>query len=569
MMDGASLVANAIERQGIQYAFGVVGIPIMEIAVAMQGVGIRYIGMRNEQSASYAASAIGYMTGRPAICLVVPGPGLIHALAGMANAKVNCWPLLVIAGSYDQDQGGMGAFQEWPQLESCQLYTKYSVRVETMESIPFHIEKAVRMSTFGRPGPCYVEIPGNMITSSVKVEEKMFVSKCPAPPHLFADPHAVKQAVAALHAAKKPLVIIGKGVAYAKAEDETQRLVLSHSLPFLPTPMGKGVISDEHPYCVAAARSMALKEADTILLLGARLNWILHFGQPPRFHEDVKILQVDICAEEMNSNVKSHVMLCGDIKAVLNQLNKELEEQSYFACNQDGSWWRSLSAKVDENLRLNMSLAADESLPMSFYCAYNVINRFLPRDAVIVNEGSSTMDIGRTVLLSHYPRQRLDAGTFGTMGVGCGFAIAAALLNQSKSVMERRSVYCIQGDSAFGFSGMEFETACRYKLPIIFIIMNNNGIYRGLDKEAWNEVLQAKDLTLSIPPTSLLTNAHYDKMAMAFGAHGYHAATPAQLYQCLASAHKSMMMPSIINVEISPSSARKPQEHSWLTRSKL
>ncbi|CAI7988712.1 2-hydroxyacyl-CoA lyase 1 [Geodia barretti] len=466
---GVALLADALRSQGVEWVFGVVGIPVTNIAPALQDAGIGYIGMRNEQAASYAASVVGYLTGRP---------------------------LLVVAGGCDQDQIGMGAFQEWPQLEDCSR-CKYAVRLETLESIPFHVEKAVRSSLYGRPGPSYIEIPGNMTSDAVPITRIEQVLPCPPPPMSLADPAAVQRAVSLLRSAQRPLVIVGKGVAYAFAEHEARSLIVPRRLPFLPTPMGKGVLSDAHPLCVSPARSRALQEADVILLLGARLNWILHFGLPPRFSRDVKIIQVEICPEEFSNNVPAHLMLHGHLKPVLKQL---VEEFGQWVMDRDGQWWSRLKEKIHINMNINKELASVTSLPMNFYAAYDIMKDYIPRNAVLVNEGSATMDIGRTVFLSHFPRRRLDAGSFGTMGLGCGYAIAAALIEQRKPDGQRSPVVAIQGDSAFGFSGMELETASRYQLPIVFVVMNNSGIYRGVDSETWTELNEEPELPLSLPP---------------------------------------------------------------------
>ncbi|CAL8361292.1 unnamed protein product [Arctogadus glacialis] len=317
---GAQLIAEALKAQKVEYMFGIVGVPVIEVAMAAQAEGIRYLGMRNEQAACYAASAIGYLTGRPGACLVVSGPGLIHALGGMANANSNCWPVVVIGGSSDQNQETSGAFQEFPQVEACRLYSKFSARPSSLEAIPSIIEKAVRTSMFGRPGACYVDIPGDMVNAKVERKDVRVVSCCPPPPVSLAYPGAIIDALSVLRAAKRPLVVIGKGAAYGRAEASLRDLVEVGGLPFLPTPMGKGVLPDKHPNCVAAARSRALLHADVILLFGARLNWILHFGLPPRFNPHVKIIQVDLCAEEMGNNVRPAAALLGDVNGIVTQV---------------------------------------------------------------------------------------------------------------------------------------------------------------------------------------------------------------------------------------------------------
>uniref|UniRef100_A0A1A8NXH6 2-hydroxyacyl-CoA lyase 1 n=1 Tax=Nothobranchius rachovii TaxID=451742 RepID=A0A1A8NXH6_9TELE len=325
---GAQLVAESLKTQKVDYMFGIVGVPVIEVAMAAQAAGIKYVGMRNEQAACYAASAVGYMTGRPGACLVVSGPGLIHALGGMANANMNCWPVIVIGGSSDRNQETAGAFQEFPQVEACRLYSKFSARPSSLEAIPSVVEKAVRTSIYGRPGAVYVDIAGDMVNAKVERTKVRGVSCCSPPPVSLADHTAVTEAVALLKAAKAPLVIIGKGAAYGRAEAVLREFVETSGLLFLPTPMGKGVIPDDHPNCVSAARSRALLQADVVLLLGARLNWILHFGLPPRFNPNVKIIQVDLCAEEMGNNVRPAAALLGDIKAVVSQVRSRLPYKS-------------------------------------------------------------------------------------------------------------------------------------------------------------------------------------------------------------------------------------------------
>lgn len=278
--------------QGIEYVFGIVGIPIIELSMAIQAAGLKYIGMRNEQSACYAAQAIGYLTKKPGVCLVVPGPGILHCTGGMANAQINCWPLIVIAGSTFQDHEGIGGFQEYPQVESVRMYCKYAVRPPSVATIPTHIEKAVRLATYGRPGVSYLDFPGNVLRASVPNDSIFEDYTVPKPPLCYPDVESVQKAVELLKGAKRPLVIVGKGAAYARAELPIRQFIERTNLPVLATPMGKGVVSDTCAQSVAPARTLALQKADVILLLGARFNWILHFGRHPRYAADVKVIQV-------------------------------------------------------------------------------------------------------------------------------------------------------------------------------------------------------------------------------------------------------------------------------------
>ncbi|XP_066440995.1 2-hydroxyacyl-CoA lyase 1 isoform X2 [Eleutherodactylus coqui] len=512
-LTGAQIIAEALVAQNVKYMFGIVGIPVIEIAVAAQVAGIKYVGMRNEQAACYAASAVGYLTGRPAVCLVVSGPGLIHALGGMANSNMNCWPVIILGGSSDSNQETMGAFQEFPQVESCRLYSKFSARPSSLEAIPSVVEKAVRTSMYGRPGACYIDIPGDFVNKMIDRSAVRFPECCLPRPIGLADSSEIQKAVAALISAQNPLIIVGKGAAFSRAEDSIRRLVDECGLPFLPTPMGKGVVPDNHPLCVAAARSSALKNADVILLLGARLNWILHFGLSPRFRPDVKIIQVDICAEELGNNVKPAASLLGDVNAVTQQLLERLQKMSWkYPTN--SAWWNSLREKVKANEETSKELASGTSVPMNYYTAFRYVKEALPNDCIIVSEGANTMDIGRTVLQNLHPRHR-------------------------------------------------------YNLPIVIIVVNNNGIYSGFDEDSWADMLEAGDPASIAPPVSLKPNAHYEQVMMAFGGKGYFVRTPEELQQALYSSFSDKNVPSLINVMIDPQSDRKQQEFPWLTRSNL
>lgn len=563
---GAQLIAESLKAQKVDYMFGIVGVPIIEVAMAAQAAGIRYVGMRNEQAACYAASAIGYITGRPGACLVVSGPGLIHALGGMANANMNCWPVVVIGGSSDRNQETAGAFQEFPQVEACRLYSKFSARPSSLEAIPSVIEKAVRTSIYGRPGACYVDIAGDMVNAKVERSKVREVSCCPPPPVSLADQGSVTEAISVLKAAKTPLVIIGKGAAYGRAETVLREFIETSGLPFLPTPMGKGVLPDDHANCVAAARSRALLQADVILLFGARLNWMLHFGLPPRFNPNVKIIQVDLCAEEMGNNVRPAVALLGDISAVATQLLMCVRRDGW-KYPSNAEWWSTLKGKIAANAKISKALALQSTVPLNYYTVFHHISQLLPHDCIIVSEGANTMDIGRTMLNNYLPRHRLDAGTFGTMGVGLGFAIAAAAVEANHNTGRR--VVCVEGDSAFGFSGMEVETMCRYSLPVVVIVVNNNGIYSGVDSETWKAMKQMGELTSVAPPVSLLPEARYDEVMKAFGGRGLLVRTVEELRSALQLSLSDWERPSLINVLIDPSSDRKQQEFPWLTRSNL
>ncbi len=546
---GATLIAENLKQQGVDYMFGIVGFPVIPIASAAQRAGITYIGMRNEQAASYAAQAAGYLTGRPQACLVVSGPGVIHALAGLANAQSNCWPMILLGGASGVPQNGRGAFQEERQVMAVSQFCKYAHAVEDARRIPFYVEQAVRTSFYGRPGAVYLDLPDDVILQEVDESEIRAVATIEDAPRPQAMDESIESALSALESAERPLVIVGKGMAWSRAEEEVREFIERTQLPFLASPMGKGVVPDDHPLSVGAARTLALKDADLIFLMGARLNWIMHFGLPPRFSKDVRIIQLDASAEEISTNVPAEVALVGDGKAVVSQLNRALTDRQWFY-PAETEWRSQLAAKAEDNQATVQPMIDDDSSPMNYYRAFKDIREWLPDNVIIVSEGANTMDIGRTQMPNNNPRSRLDAGSYGTMGVGMGFAIAAATVHPD------RPVVAVEGDSGFGFSGMEIETMCRYKLPIKIVILNNGGIGGGMD-ELPND--------RPIPAPILTPRARYDKMIEGFGGKGFLVEDPKDLKATLTEA-MAFDGPVIVNLLLDPKAGRKPQQFAWLTK---
>jgi len=554
---GNEVVVQSLKSQGVEYVFGVVGYPIVELGYALQDAGLKFIGMRNEQAASYAAGAIGYLTGRPGCCLVVPGPGVIHALAGMANASANGWPMICVAGSSELGQDGLGAFQEsLPPQGGSQIQMQFPVSVckyvgKATDSarIPFFVEQAIRYAVMGRPGATYVEVAGDTLRNRA-TDDIYYPPPCKSPPLVPALASLVKNALTCLAGAKSPLVIIGKGAAYANAGPELAELIQRTGIPFLPTPMGKGVLPDDHPLCVSSARSAALKGADVVLLVGARLNWILHYGRPPRYQRGLKVIHVELLPEEVGHSFPAEVALVGDAKVITGQLVDALPTTPV-AITDNSPWLLELKAAAAKSAKLFADLAADRSSPMNYYCALSIINQHTPRDAVIMNEGSDTMDIGRTVLKNYMPRKRLDAGTWGTMGVGMGQAIAAALVHPDPGCV------AVFGDAAFGFSGMELEVVSRLMLSVIVVIINNNGI-GGMNPADWKDAAgkglgSTTEERLKFPAKSLTPSCHYEGFAQAMGVTGVFVSTASELEEAFQRAVSSRpFKPTLINCMISP-----------------
>ena len=548
-IDGATLVARCLKQQGIDELFGVVGVPVTGIAVAAPGEGIRYIGMRHEQAAGYAAQTMSYLKGHISACIVVSGPGMTNAITAFGNAWSNCWPMLLIGGSSNQLLNHMGDFQAAPQVALAQPFAKWVGQAERIEYIPRYIATAVRTAISGRPGPVYLDLPGDIISATIDEAQIVYPPRVETPPAPTVDESLVKQALAAFRSARNPLAIIGKGAAWARAEDRVRRFIDETQMPFLASPMGKGVVPDDHPLSVAAGRSYALQNADLIFLIGARLNWIMHFGLPPRFREDVRVVQLDIAAEEIGTNVPTEVPLIGDAKAVMAQIVAQLEETPWQVAA-DSPWRQGLAKEIEAKKAATVPMLESDAVPMNYYRPLKEIQDALPRDAIIVSEGASTMDISRQVLENYEPRSRIDAASWGTMGMGPGSAIAAQVANPGKRVI------ALEGDAAFGFDGLEVEVAVRHKLPITWIVFNNNGIGGGPSALPDDQPL---------PPGAFVPNARYDKVMEAFGGKGYHVETPEDFRAALRASFDSGET-TLINVMIDPVAKRRPQQFAWLTR---
>jgi len=547
-VDGATLIARSLKQQGIDHLFGVVGFPVTPIAAAAQKEGVAYIGMRNEQAASYAAQAYGYLTGRPGACITVTGPGVVHGLAGLANAQQNCWPMILLGGASETYRGGMGAFQEERQVLIASPFCKFAHGIESVQRIPYYVEMATRHAIYGRPGACYLDVPDDIITGKCDEEKVTEVERVDEPPRMVAPAENVEAALNLLEQAERPLVLIGKGMAWSHAEDEVRAFIERTQLPFLRSPMGKGVMPDDHPLSVAAARTLALQQADVVFLMGARFNWIFHFGQAPRFAKNLRVIQLDIAPEEISHNKKTEVALVGDGKAIVSQLNKALTVRQWFH-PKDSAWRQMIAKKSAENAATIKPQIDDDTGPANYFRALRDVAAWMPKDAILSAEGAGTMDIGLTQLPSFNARSCLNAGTYGTMGVGLGHAIAACVAHPNRPVVH------LSGDSAIGFSGMEMETLVRYNLPAKIVVLNNGGIGPGMPEIPDNPFFNLK-------PNALIYGARYDRVMEAFGGKGFFVEEPKDIRGALDDAME-FPGPALVNVVLSQGSARKPQQFRW------
>ncbi len=541
MTDGFHLVIDALKLNGIDTIFGLPGIPITDLTRKMQAEGMRVISFRHEQHAGNAAAAAGFLTQKPGICLTVSAPGFLNGLTALANATTNCFPMILISGSSEREIVDLqqGDYEEMDQLAIARPHCKAAFRVLHAQDIGVGIARAIRSALSGRPGGVYLDLPAKLFSQTMEAVagRKSLIEVVDPAPRQIPAPDAIARALNLLKGAKRPLILLGKGAAYAQADADVRALVEKSGIPYLPMSMAKGLLPDTHAQCASAARSYVLAEADVVLLVGARLNWLLSHGKGKTWGGDKatgrQFIQVDISPTEMDSNVAIAAPVVGDIGSCVAALAAGMGDNWAKA---PVEWTSDVFARRDKNVAKMAETLQLNPSPMNFQSALNVIkNQVKARpDAIIVNEGANTLDFARSIVDMYQPRKRLDVGTWGIMGIGMGFAVAAA-------VVTKHPVIAIEGDSAFGFSGMEVETICRYNLPVCVVVFNNNGIYRGTDVNASG----GKD----VAPTVFVKNARYEMMMQAFGGVGVLASTPAELEKALSEAVASGK-PTLINAII-------------------
>ncbi|HJU18335.1 MAG TPA: oxalyl-CoA decarboxylase [Stellaceae bacterium] len=535
MTDGFHLVVDALKLNGIDTIYGVAGIPVTDLLRLAQAEGIRYFGFRHEQSAANAAAISGFLTRKPGLCVTVSAPGFLNGLVGLANATTNCFPMIMISGSSDRAIVDLeqGDYEELDQLNAAKPYAKAAYRVNRPQDIGIGVARAIRAALSGRPGGVYLDLTAEVLGATLDVEtaKTSLVKVVDPAPRQVPAPDAITRALDLLATARNPLAILGKGAAYAQADEEIRSFIETTGMPFLPMSMAKGLLPDDHPQSAAAARSYAIGNADVVMVIGARLNWLLSHGKGPLWSEKTRLVQVDIAPTEMDSNRPIAAPVVGDIKSALAAFNAALKPGQI---TPSAEWLDAIRKRKQQNVeRMAARLNADPS-PMNFSSALRAVRNALAArpDVYVVNEGANTLDFARNIIDMHEPRRRLDSGTWGVMGIGMGYAIGAAAVTG-------KPVVAIEGDSAFGFSGMEVETICRYQLPVVTIVFNNNGVYRG------------DPVGNPYSPTGLIRDARYDRIIEAFGGAGYHVTDTPSLTKALSEA-LAAGKPALINAVIDP-----------------
>jgi oxalyl-CoA decarboxylase len=541
LTDGFQLVIDALKINGINTIYGVPGIPITDLGRMAQAAGMRVISFRHEQNAGNAAAIAGFLTKKPGICLTVSAPGFLNGLTALANATTNCFPMILISGSSEREIVDLqqGDYEEMDQLAIAKPLCKAAFRVLHAADIGIGVARAIRAAVSGRPGGVYLDLPAKLFAQVIDAEAgaKSLVKVVDPAPAQIPAPAAVKRALDVLKSAKRPLIILGKGAAYAQADGDIRALVEKSGVPFLPMSMAKGLLPDTHPQSAGAARSTVLKDADVVMLIGARLNWLLSHGKGKTWGAPYskKFIQVDIEPKEMDSNVEVVAPVVGDIGSCVAAL---LESMGSDWPSPPPDWVGAVNAKKEENIAKMAPRLMKNSAPMDYHGALGALRTIIKErpDTILVNEGANTLDLARGVIDIYKPRKRLDVGTWGVMGIGTGFAIAAA-------IETGKPVLAVEGDSAFGFCGMEVETICRYRLPVCVVVFNNDGIYRGTDVNPSG----GSDAATTV----FVKGSRYDKMMEAFGGAGANVTTPDELRRAVNDALDSGK-PTLINAVIDP-----------------
>ena len=540
LTDGFHLIIDALKLNGLNTIYGVPGIPITDFGRMAQAAGIRVLSFRHEQNAGNAAAIAGFLTKKPGVCLTVSAPGFLNGLTALSNATTNCFPMILISGSSEREIVDLqqGDYEEMDQLAIAKPLCKAAFRVLHAADIGIGVARAIRAAVSGRPGGVYLDLPAKLFGQVMDAEagKKSLVKVIDPAPAQIPAPAAVKRALDVLKSAKRPLIILGKGAAYAQADDAIRVFVEKSGIPFLPMSMAKGLLPDTHPQCAGAARSTVLKESDVVMLIGARLNWLLSHGKGKTWGDaPKKFIQVDIEPKEMDSNVEIVAPVVGDIGSCVAALLEGIDSK-WPAPPAD--WTGAVKSKKDDNIAKMAPRLMNNNSPMDYHGALGALRTIIKErpDAILVNEGANTLDLARGIIDMYQPRKRLDVGTWGVMGIGMGYAVGAA-------IETGKPVLAVEGDSAFGFSGMEVETICRYNLAVCVVIFNNNGIYRGTDVNPTGGP--------DVAPTVFVKGSRYDKMMEAFGGVGVNATTPDELKRAVNAAMDSGK-PTLINAVLDP-----------------
>src|SRR5215475_771705 len=464
---GSEVLAQSLRSQGVDTMFYLMGGPMLETEAACIKLGIRAIDTRHEQAAALAAHAWTRMTRRPGVCMGCSGPGATNLVTGVANAFTDCAPLVAIGGSSPRVYLGMEAFQEIDQVAVMRPITKWTERIYDARRIPDVVATAFRQATSGRPGPVYIDLPGDILGEKVEEEKMVYPSAWRPAPRTLGDPGAVKEAIALLARSERPIIIAGSGVWWSDGAAALRTFVEAAGIPFYTKPISRGLIPEDHALSFLNARSTAFTEADVVLAVGTRFDWMIQFGRPPRFAADLKVIHVDINPSQLGHNRTVDVPIAGDARAVLEQLRAEAEGK--IASKRYAAWTGKLRTLDAEKGAEQDKAMSREETPIHPLRLCKEVRDFMRRDGILVVDGQEILNFGRQAIPTYVPGHRLNSGSFGCMGVGLSFGVAAKVAKPDKQVV------VLHGDGSFGINAMEIQTAVRHKIPVICVSSRNGG----------------------------------------------------------------------------------------------
>jgi thiamine pyrophosphate-dependent acetolactate synthase large subunit-like protein len=527
---GSEIIARCLQKENVKDLFYIMGGPMLLAEATCVKEGIRMIDVRHEQAAAFMCQAYSRLKQVPSVCMAASGPGVTNLITGMANALVDCCPVVALGGSSPLSQFGRQVFQEIDQVELMRGCCKYVDRLINLKRIPQQINFALQKAISGKPGPVYLDCPGDMLYQ--KIDENLVDWSFAGRPILdsrpMGDPRQVDALIGALAEAKNPLIVSGSGVIWSRAWAEMQAFVEAAGIPFYTTPQGRGVVPDDHPYSFLSMRSGAFKDADLIIVLGTRMNYIIGHASPPRFGPTAKIARIDIDSAEIAMAARYvDIPIVGDCKAVLGQLLQGIKGR----INPDKySGWRKQLA--DGEVAKRSSAGANklvEDGDIHPVRMLEAVRDFAKRDAILCVDGQETLNFGRLTMPTFSPGHRLNSGPFGTMGVGLPFGVGAKVACPDKQVI------VVHGDGSMGLNAMELDTAIRHKIPILVVISLNGGWTGDPKREK---------------PGRDLGYTRYDKICEALGGYGEYITKVEDIRPALERAQKKVDegMVALVNV---------------------
>jgi len=530
-MNGSEILGRALANEGVKDLFFLLGGPMMHAEDACKREGLRPIDVRHEQAAALMAQAYARLLQKPGVCMAASGPGVINLITGVANAYIDCAPVVALGGSSAIGQYGRQTFQEIDQVAMMKPCTKWADRVINVKRIPEMVNTAFQKAMTGKPGPVYLDFPADILYEKIDEEriEWNLSGRELLRPRPLGEPARVNQLIDALAKAQKPIVLTGGGIIWSQAWNELTAFVEKAGIPFYTTPQGRGVLPDDHELSYLTMRSNAFREADLIVIIGTRMNYVIQHAAPPRFNANATIARIDIDADEIASAPrKVDIGIVGDCKAVLEQLLAAMPGK--VDAKRYADWRNTLAAGETKKKTETGGGMSMNKTPIHPLRLCEEVKNFMKRDAILVVDGQEILNYGRQSMPTFAPAHRLNSGPFGMMGVGLPFGLGAKVACPDKQVI------VVHGDGSFGLNAMELDTAVRHKIPVLVVISLNGGWTADPKKEK-----TGRDLGFT----------RYDKIAESLGCYGEYVEKPADIGAALARAQKKVDdgMVAVVNVK--------------------